>query len=201
MRRTQSCHGAEEADEHLVARHGAFDIALDRQSHPERVKTDTGLHRRQGRTKCEALRQIGDELTEHPIAGRLALPVPLGESRIAPGMELQFDREQWVLLFEPDHRRPEVGRRRHRDGADEQFAGASLAQFVQLVAERRNRIVGKSSIDVTLSELSVTVDGSEAKARFRQAYRAGSFAVTSRKTLEMTKVKNQWVIVKETTGN
>ena len=68
-------------------------------------------------------------------------------------------------------------------------------------AERRNRIVGKSSIDVTLSELSVTVDGSEAKARFRQAYRAGSFAVTSRKTLEMTKVKKQWVIVKETTGN
>ena len=68
-------------------------------------------------------------------------------------------------------------------------------------AERRSRIVGKSSIDVTLSDLSVTVDGQEAKARFRQAYRAGSFAVTSRKTLEMTKVKNQWVIVKETTGN
>ena len=68
-------------------------------------------------------------------------------------------------------------------------------------AERRSRIVGKSSIDVTLSDLTVTVKGSEASARFRQAYRSGTFAVTSRKTLEMTKVKNQWVIVKETTGN
>ena len=68
-------------------------------------------------------------------------------------------------------------------------------------AERRSRIVGKSSIDVTLTDLSVTVNGTEAKARFRQAYRAGSLAVTSRKTLEMSKVRNQWVIVKESTGN
>ena len=68
-------------------------------------------------------------------------------------------------------------------------------------AERRSRIVGKSSIDVTLTDLSVTVNGSEATARFHQAYRAGSFAVASRKTLEMAKVRNQWVIVKETTGN
>lgn len=68
-------------------------------------------------------------------------------------------------------------------------------------AERRSRIVGKSSIEVTLTDLSVTVNGSEAKARFHQAYRAGSFAVASRKTLEMSKVRDQWLIVKETTGN
>jgi ketosteroid isomerase-like protein len=68
-------------------------------------------------------------------------------------------------------------------------------------AERRSRIVGKSSITVTLTDLSVTVNGSEAKARFHQAYRAGSFAVASRKTLEMSKVRDQWLIVKETTGN
>lgn len=68
-------------------------------------------------------------------------------------------------------------------------------------AERRSRIVGKSSIDVTLTDLSVSVNGAEAKARFHQAYRAGSFAVASRKTLEMAKVRNQWVIIKETTGN
>lgn len=68
-------------------------------------------------------------------------------------------------------------------------------------AERRSRIVGKSSITVTLTDLSVTVNGTEAKARFHQAYRAGSFAVSSRKTLEMSKVRDQWLIVKETTGN
>jgi tetratricopeptide (TPR) repeat protein len=68
-------------------------------------------------------------------------------------------------------------------------------------AERRSRIVGKSSIEVTLNDLSVFINGSEAKARFHQAYRAGTFAVSSRKTLEFAKVRNQWVIVKETTGN
>lgn len=68
-------------------------------------------------------------------------------------------------------------------------------------AERRNRIVGKSNIEVTLSELSVSVNAAGAKARFRQAYKAGAFAVTSRKTLDLVKVRNQWVIVKETTGN
>ncbi len=68
-------------------------------------------------------------------------------------------------------------------------------------AERRNRIVGKSKIEVTLSDLSATVKGSDAKVRFHQAYRAGSYAVASRKTLELTKVRNQWVIVKESTGS
>ncbi|WP_210545728.1 tetratricopeptide repeat protein [Rhodoferax sp. PAMC 29310] len=67
--------------------------------------------------------------------------------------------------------------------------------------ERRSRIVGKSSIEVTQSDLTVSVNGSTATARFYQAYRAGSFAVASRKTLEMSKVRDQWLIVKETTGN
>ena len=68
-------------------------------------------------------------------------------------------------------------------------------------AERRNRIVGKTTISVKLENLSVTVNGAKAIAKFRQDYRAGALAVSSRKTLELVKAGNRWLIVKESTGN
>ncbi|ABD69082.1 Tetratricopeptide TPR_2 [Rhodoferax ferrireducens T118] len=67
--------------------------------------------------------------------------------------------------------------------------------------ERRKRIVGKTSISVKLEKLSVTVNGAKAIAKFRQDYRAGALAVSSRKTLELVKTGNRWLIVKESTGN
>ena len=68
-------------------------------------------------------------------------------------------------------------------------------------AERRNRIVGKNTISVKLENVSVTVNGTQAVARFRQDYRSGALAVSSRKTLELLKTGNRWLIVKESTGN
>ncbi|NMM15248.1 MAG: tetratricopeptide repeat protein [Rhodoferax sp.] len=67
--------------------------------------------------------------------------------------------------------------------------------------ERRNRIVGKSSISVKLENLNVTVNGNKAVAKFRQDYRAGALSVSSRKTLELVKAGDRWLIVKEATGN
>ncbi len=67
--------------------------------------------------------------------------------------------------------------------------------------ERHARIVGKPSISVTLENLKVTVQGTEAVAKFRQGYRGGSLSVSSQKTLEMSRVGNRWLIVKEYTGN
>lgn len=67
-------------------------------------------------------------------------------------------------------------------------------------AERRARIVGKSRISVQISDLDVDVDGSKATARFRQAYSADTLNVTSRKTLDMVKSGERWVIVRESTG-
>ncbi|MCS4508791.1 nuclear transport factor 2 family protein [Xylophilus ampelinus] len=69
-------------------------------------------------------------------------------------------------------------------------------------AERRARIVGKSSIKLNLSNLVVTVQpgGGKATARFRQDYSADALNVTSRKTLEMVKSGNTWQIVQESTG-
>jgi tetratricopeptide (TPR) repeat protein len=67
--------------------------------------------------------------------------------------------------------------------------------------ERRLRIAGKSSISVKLENLSVTVNGTKAVAKFRQDYRADALAVSSRKTLELHKAGDRWLIVRESTGN
>jgi ketosteroid isomerase-like protein len=66
--------------------------------------------------------------------------------------------------------------------------------------ERRARIVGKSRISVKLSDVSVSVTGNKAVARFKQAYSADSLNVSSRKTLEFAKAGDRWLIVRESTG-
>ena len=67
-------------------------------------------------------------------------------------------------------------------------------------AERRSRIEGKSKISVRLEGLQVVVNGNKATAKFRQDYRANGIAISSRKTLDMVKVGNQWKIVREAVG-
>jgi tetratricopeptide (TPR) repeat protein len=67
--------------------------------------------------------------------------------------------------------------------------------------ERRKRILGKTNITLKLENLSATVTGNKAVAKFRQDYRANALSVSSRKTLELVKVGDQWLIVKESTGN
>lgn len=66
--------------------------------------------------------------------------------------------------------------------------------------ERRKRITGKSSISVKLENLSVSVNAGKAVAKFRQDYKADSLAVSSRKTLELVKTGERWLIVRESTG-
>lgn len=66
--------------------------------------------------------------------------------------------------------------------------------------ERRKRIAGKSRIQVKLERLTVTMDGGKAIVRFRQDYRADALAVSSRKTLELTKTGDRWLIIRESTG-
>ena len=67
-------------------------------------------------------------------------------------------------------------------------------------SDRRARIVGKSSITVKLSNLAVTVQGNRSTAKFKQDYSADALNISSRKTLDLTKVGERWVIVKESTG-
>ena len=66
--------------------------------------------------------------------------------------------------------------------------------------ERRARIVGKSRISVRVSDLTVSVNGNRAVAKFRQAYSADALNVNSRKTLELVKTGDRWMIVRESVG-
>lgn len=66
--------------------------------------------------------------------------------------------------------------------------------------ERRARIAGKASISVKLENLAVSVNGGRATAKFRQDYKAGGLAVSSRKTLELQKSGDRWKIVRESVG-
>jgi Tetratricopeptide repeat len=67
--------------------------------------------------------------------------------------------------------------------------------------ERRNRILGKKSIDVNVSGISVVMEGNAATAHFKQEYSAGELQVTSGKRLRFTKVGDRWLIQKESTGS
>ncbi len=67
--------------------------------------------------------------------------------------------------------------------------------------DRRHRITGKTHISVKVTELHAKVTGDNAVAKFRQAYKADSLSVSSRKTLVLQRVNNQWLITKESTGH
>ena len=65
----------------------------------------------------------------------------------------------------------------------------------------RARIVPRNRIDVGVSDMDVTVNGDRATVKFRQAYNSDNLNVTSRKTLEMVKSGNRWLILRESTGS
>jgi tetratricopeptide (TPR) repeat protein len=66
--------------------------------------------------------------------------------------------------------------------------------------ERRQRIDGKKDITVTITDLVVHVKGDQATATFHQAYKADHLSVTSRKTLDLKNVAQQWLITREVAG-
>ena len=68
-------------------------------------------------------------------------------------------------------------------------------------ADRRARIEPRSRIGVEVSDMAVTVNADRATARFRQAYTSDTLNVTSRKTLDLVKSGNRWLIVRESTGS
>ena len=71
----------------------------------------------------------------------------------------------------------------------------------QWETERKLRIVSKTNISVKLDNLTVTVNGNTAVAKFRQDYKASGLAVSSRKTLDLLKSGDRWHIIRESTGN
>jgi tetratricopeptide (TPR) repeat protein len=67
--------------------------------------------------------------------------------------------------------------------------------------ERRHRISSKSKISIKIEDLTVSVNGNKASAKFHQNYKASGLAVSSQKTLDLVKSGERWQIVKESTGS
>lgn len=76
--------------------------------------------------------------------------------------------------------------------------GESLAQWK---SDRKDRIVGKTTINVSVRDLKVSPQtGDLAHVSFRQYYVAGGYKATTRKTLRMQREGLQWLILREETG-
>jgi tetratricopeptide (TPR) repeat protein len=80
------------------------------------------------------------------------------------------------------------------------FSPANKASRAEWEEERKARIMGKAKISVKLSAISVTTSGNTATVKFKQDYKADALATSSRKTLEMIKSGDRWLITKEIAG-
>ena len=77
------------------------------------------------------------------------------------------------------------------------FTPANRASRAQWESDRRIRIVSKKSISVDVRELQISFTGETASARFQQLYTSDNLKGSSRKTLEMVRQGNRWLIVRE----
>lgn len=78
------------------------------------------------------------------------------------------------------------------------FTPGNRATRAQWESDRRVRIVSKKSIAVELRDLQITVKGDTASVRFQQLYTSDNLKGSSRKTLEMVRQGQRWLIVRET---
>lgn len=67
-------------------------------------------------------------------------------------------------------------------------------------ADRRARIEDKAVINVGIESLVISVQGQSATATFEQTYSADKLREKGRKTLELQRVGNRWLIRKESAG-
>ncbi len=67
-------------------------------------------------------------------------------------------------------------------------------------AERRARITDKAAISVGIDSLVISIRGTSANVTFQQTYSADRLREKSRKTLELQRVGNRWLIRRESAG-
>lgn len=65
-------------------------------------------------------------------------------------------------------------------------------------AERKQRILSKKSISVEVRQLKIKLEDKTATVQFQQIYSSDNFTGNSRKTLEMVKQGDRWLILRET---
>jgi hypothetical protein len=67
-------------------------------------------------------------------------------------------------------------------------------------SERRERILGKSKISVTVDKLRFKFNANQADVQMEQTYLAGELRASTRKTLSFVKVGGRWLISQEVAG-
>lgn len=72
--------------------------------------------------------------------------------------------------------------------------GVSLSQWKN---DRRDRIVTKKSITVGIRQLNIQIDKNTAVVKFQQLYASGNIKSNSRKTLDMLRQGDDWLILRE----
>jgi hypothetical protein len=77
------------------------------------------------------------------------------------------------------------------------FVPANRVSRAQWESDRRVRIVSKKSISVEVRDIQISFNGETATARFQQMYRSDNLKGNSRKTLDMVRQGNRWLIVRE----
>lgn len=63
--------------------------------------------------------------------------------------------------------------------------------------ERKDRIVGKKSIQVQIYDVDIQIKGAKAKVFLRQRYESDGLKTNSRKTFDMVQEGDQWLILRE----
>jgi tetratricopeptide (TPR) repeat protein len=126
-------------------------------------------------------------------------PAPVAASEIKPnnGAAAEREVEEAVRAWASAWSRKDMGDYYAAYAKD--FNGGKSRKAWE--EERRQRIVGKRSISVKISDLDVTVNGDKAVARFRQDYKADSLDISGGKRLDLVRSNGNWVIVKESAGS
>ncbi|MCO4087961.1 MAG: tetratricopeptide repeat protein [Limnohabitans sp.] len=77
------------------------------------------------------------------------------------------------------------------------FTPTNQVTRAQWESDRRIRIVSKKSISVQVRDMKISSNGETASVRFQQLYTSDHLKVSSRKTLDMVRQGNRWLIVRE----
>lgn len=134
-----------------------------------------------------------------PSAATAAVPAPPATSRQPPAAadsnrDVELAVRAWARAW------TDKNMAQYLAAYDKNFETPGQQSRSAWEQDRRLRITGKSRISVNLLELQITVKDNRAVAKFRQDYKADALAVLSRKTLELVRTGDRWLIVKESSG-
>ena len=78
------------------------------------------------------------------------------------------------------------------------FEPPSSLSRTQWLVERKQRIMSKKKIHVSVSDFQIGINGNKAEINLLQIYESEKLKESSRKSLELTQQSGRWLITRET---